>query len=252
MFRFATACAVALACLSPAAAQDKRVALVIGNAAYTNGVTMKTALNDAGDIGAALTRMGFSVTRVADAGRAAMDRALDEFRGKAKSADVAVVFYGGHAIQSDGVNWLVPVDGKLDSLAGVMASAVKLDSLVDAMADVRQFGVVLMDAPRSNPFPEPRTKAPRTSAPPVPASDVGRAPKDLIMVFATAPNQRVAAGPERNSPFTAAVLKHIETPSLTVEALTQRIRDEVVQTTAGKQIPWTYATLSGEPSLMPR
>ena len=54
MLRFIAACAVALACLSPAAAQDKRVALVIGNAAYANVAPMKTALNDASDIGAAL------------------------------------------------------------------------------------------------------------------------------------------------------------------------------------------------------
>lgn len=124
MFRVIAACAVALACVSPAAAQDKRVALVIGNAAYVHAAPIKTALNDASDIGAALGRMGFAVTALNDATRDSMDKTIDTFRNTAKTADVALVFYAGHAIQRDGVNWLIPVDGKLDTIASVTASAV--------------------------------------------------------------------------------------------------------------------------------
>ncbi len=103
----------------------------------------KTALNDASDIGAALARMGFSVTPLTDATRESMDKALDAFRNTVKTADVALVFYAGHAIQRDGVNWLIPVDGKLDTIAAVTASAVNLDRVVGTLDSVGQFGVVL-------------------------------------------------------------------------------------------------------------
>lgn len=248
MVRFIAACAVTLACLSPAAAQDKRVALVIGNAAYAHAAPMKTALSDAADIGAALTRMGFAVTRVNDATQDGMNKALDAFRNKVETADVALVFYAGHAIQRDGVNWLIPVDGKLDTIANATASAVDLDRVVGALDSVGQFGVVLLDASRDDPFPVAKGKRP-----PAPVSKQKSAQqKDLLMVFATSAGRKTIAGEGRNSPFSAALLKHIETPGQEITLLTRHLRDDVLAATGGKQIPFSYATVSGDRYLMPR
>jgi uncharacterized caspase-like protein len=251
MFRFIAACAVVLAYLSPAAAQDKRVALVIGNAAYANAAPMKTALNDANDIGAALARMGFAVTRVNDATRDSMNNAIDGFRNKVKTADVALVFYAGHAIQRDGVNWLIPVDGKVDTIAGVTASAVNLDRVTGTLADVGQVGVVLLDAPRDDPFPAANDKRPPARGA-TPAAQAPAAQKDLLLVFATSAGRKTIDGGGRNSPFTAALLKHIETPGQEITLLTRHLRDEVAAATGGKQIPASYAITSGDRHLTPR
>ena len=257
MVRFLAACAVALACLSPASAQDKRVALVIGNATYAHGATIKTALNDAADIGAALGRMGFAVTRVNDATRAAMERALADFRVKANTADVAIVFYGGQAIQADGVNWLIPVDGRFDTLAGTIGSAVSLDGVIDAMAGTGQFGIVLLDAARNNPFPAPKQSAPRQTvskqnAPKAVLPAAGGAPKEILMAFATGTGRTPVDTGARNSAFTAALLKYIETPQLELGKLMSLVRDAVFRETGKKQIPSTYATLTSDRYLMPR
>ncbi len=251
MVRFIAACAVTLACLSPAAAQDKRVALVIGNAAYTHAAPMKTALNDASDIGAALSRMGFAVTRVNDATQDGMNKAIDAFRDRVKSADVAVVFYAGHAIQRDGMNWLIPVDGKLDTVAGATAAAVNLDRVTAALDNVGQFGVVLLDASRDNPFPVGKdTRPPARGA--RPAAQAPSPQKDLLLVFATSAGRKTIDGEGRNSPFTAALLKHIEMPGQEITLLTRHLRDEVAAATGGKQIPAHYAIVSGDRYLMPR
>lgn len=248
MLRFIAACAVTVACLSPAAAQDKRVALVIGNAAYANVAPMKTALNDASDVGAALTRMGFSVTPLYDATRENMNKALDAFRSRVKTADLALVFYAGHAIQRDGVNWLIPVDGKLDTIAAVATSAVNLDRVVGTLDSVGQFGVVLVDAARDDPFPAVKGKRLPTSA----SAQTPAQQKDIVLAFATSAGRKAIDGEGRNSPFTAALLKHIETPGLEITSLTRHLRDDVLAATGGKQIPSSYATVSGDHYLMPR
>lgn len=249
MLRFIAACAVTLAFMSPSAAQDKRVALVIGNAAYAHAAPMTTTLNDADDIGAALARMGFAVTRVNDATRDGMNKALDAFRNKVETADVALVFYAGHAIQRDGVNWLIPVDGKLDTIASVTASAVNLDRVVGALDSVGQFGVVLLDASRDDPFPVAKGKRPPA---PVSKQTTSAQQKDLLMVFATSAGRKTIAGEGRNSPFSAALLKHIETPDQEITLLTRHVRDDVMAATGGKQIPANYAIVSGDRFLMPR
>lgn len=227
--------AVVVLSLQSALAQDKRVALVIGNADYRNIFKLKNPVNDATDIGAALSRMGFSVTVLNNATAKQMRNALSAFGAKAKQTDYAVVFYAGHAIQARGANWLIPVDGSADTLLDVANHAVTLDEVVAQTAGAERLAVVLVDAARNNPFPDSKVPVSR-NAPQL-------TPKNLLIGFATAPGQKVSDGEERHSPYTAALLKYIETPGLDVTDLVKRVRDEVVKTTAAKQIPFFH--LSG-------
>ena len=114
--RWAGALAVA-ACTAwgQAAEADARVALVIGNGAYTHAPVLANPLNDATDIGAALGRLGFAVTSLEDTGYGALRRGLLEFQRAASASEIAVVFYAGHGIEVDGRNFLVPVDARLAS-----------------------------------------------------------------------------------------------------------------------------------------
>lgn len=224
--------AAVLLSVQPAPAQDKRVALVIGNADYRNIFKLKNPVNDATDIGAALSRMGFSVTVLTDATAEQMRNALAAFGAKAKQTDFAIVFYAGHAIQAQGSNWLIPVDGSADTLLDVANHAVTLDEIAGQMAGAERLAIVLIDAARNNPFPD--SKAPPSRNTPQ------LTPKNLLLGFATAPGQKVSDGERRNSPYTAALLKHIETPGLDVTDLVKRVRDDVVKATAAKQIPFFH------------
>jgi uncharacterized caspase-like protein len=103
--------------LSPAVAQDKRVALVIGNAHYKNAPEQKTRVNDATDAGAALARIGFAVTSLRNASGEEMRKALAAFGAKASLAEDAVVFYTGHGLQVAATNFLIPVDAEIGNVA---------------------------------------------------------------------------------------------------------------------------------------
>src|SRR5260221_7013136 len=87
----------------------KQVALVIGNSAYLNQ-PLKNPVNDARAIAARLQALNYDVVPVFDANRRAMGRAIEQFVGKLGTGDVALFFYAGHGVQSEGENYLLPVD----------------------------------------------------------------------------------------------------------------------------------------------
>src|SRR5215472_12008157 len=114
-FVAAFACAVMLTFLGAAPGHaDKRVALVIGNSAYrnANASPLPNPRHDAEDVVAALKRTGFETIVGLDLDRAKMEDAAINFARAARTADVAVFYYSGHAIQYAGVNYLLPIDAK--------------------------------------------------------------------------------------------------------------------------------------------
>jgi uncharacterized caspase-like protein len=243
ILQFAGAAAIAAGLLgaSPAFAQDKKVALVIGNAAYKNVVSLKNPVNDAADTGEALKRIGFDVTTLSDAPVADMRRSLKAFGDKARLAEVAVVFYSGHALQSDGVAWLLASDGQARSLADITKGSISLPEILEQLEGVEKAGVVFIDAARNDPFGE----AQKRQLPSGLKKQVEE-PKNVLVSFATGAGRKVADGEGRNSPFTTALLKHIEEPGLELIALMKRVREDVVRLTAGEQVPSFYISAADD------
>ena len=153
----ATAALAAVAALSsiiavsPAQATD-RVALVVGNAVYAHAPALANPLHDAVDVGVALARLGFTVTRLENADYAALRRGLLEFTRAASASEVALVFYAGHSIEVDQHNFLVPVDARLVSDQDVEFEAVPLELVLRAVARASGLRLVILDACRENPF----------------------------------------------------------------------------------------------------
>ena len=153
--RMTLAVAVLLACelfvTPPPAAAAARVALVVGNSAYAAIGMLSNPGNDASDVASALGRLGFDVTTVRDADRAGLDEALRVFARRSAGADVALIFYAGHGLEVDGVNYLVPVDAQLERDTDVEYESVPLDRVLRATqgAGLR---LVVLDACRNNPL----------------------------------------------------------------------------------------------------
>ena len=97
--------AVGLFAVPTAAQPAGRVALVVGNSAYAAIGTLPNPGNDAADMAAALRRLGFEVTTALDADRGELNDALRAFTRQSAGADVSLVFYAGHGIEMDGVNY---------------------------------------------------------------------------------------------------------------------------------------------------
>ncbi|MGO9486287.1 MAG: caspase family protein, partial [Rhodomicrobium sp.] len=239
---------------SPALA-EKRVALVIGNSDYASPLSNPS--NDADDIAAALRRLQFEVTERRDLTVRAFDRTLDDFIPQAKDADVALFFFSGHGVQIDKRGYLAPIDVKAESESSALRELVAIQEVVSRIEGAAKVGVIVLDACRDNPLQERlrriaveknRGLAPALGLPEIPKSVIG---SNTLIVYATAPGETAADGAGRNSPFTASLLKNVETPGLEIELMFKRVTAEVLSATGGRQQPERLSRLQNELVLLP-
>jgi hypothetical protein len=234
--------AAVLALSVPARAQT-RIALVIGNSAYQKVVNLANPAHDAQDVSEALKRLGFTVNTVIDANFDGFRRALRDFGRMAPKADMAVFYYAGHGVEIDGNNWLLPTDAELKSDIDARTEAIGLRSAMEAVATAKTLGLVILDACRNNPFSSMRRAGLTRSVQMLGLAPVE--PADNVLVAYAARDGTVAAdGAGRNSPYAAALLKHIETPGLEVDFLFRNVRDDVMAATNNEQQPFVYGSLS--------
>jgi hypothetical protein len=237
--------AVVLGLTCPAHA-DGRIALVIGNSAYTKVPSLPNPAHDARDVATALERLGFSVKTVTDVDFDRMRRSLLEFGRAAPNADMAILYFAGHGVEIDGDNWLLPTDVELKYDTDASTEAIGLPAAIQAVAAARMLGLVILDACRNNPFKSSMRKSnPRAStqilglAPVEPATNV-------LVAYAARDGTVANDGTGRNSPYTAALLKHLETPGLEIDFLFRNVRDDVMAATNNEQQPFIYGSLSSE------
>jgi hypothetical protein len=236
----------AVLALSGHAHAQNRVALVVGNSAYAKVPSLPNPAHDAQDVSAALMRLGFTVTTATDADFDGMRRALLEFGRTARNADMAVFYFAGHGVEINGSNWLLPTDVELKSDVDASTEAIGLQAAMQAVATAKTLGLVILDACRNNPFQSVmrRSNAARS------VQILGLAPvepADNVLVAYAARDGTVAAdGAGRNSPYTAALLRHIETPGLEVDFLFRNVRDDVMAATNNEQQPFVYGSLSSD------
>ena len=98
---------------APALAQEDRVALVIGNGAYTGTTQLANPPNDARAVGEALEAVGFETIVVVDGDKLEMERAIRAFSNLLAGADVGLFFYAGHGLQVNGRNYILPTNAEL-------------------------------------------------------------------------------------------------------------------------------------------
>jgi len=72
-----------------------------------------------------------------------------------------------------------------------------------------------------------------------------------LITFATQPGNVALDGKGSNSPFTKALVKYIETPGEDIAVILRRVRQEVIEQTDGKQVPWGNSSLTGSVILKP-
>src|ERR1700694_2310439 len=222
-----------------------RVALVIGNGAYQRVPALPNPPRDAADIAHALERLDFKVTQLSNATAADMRKALVEFGHAAEGSLMAVVFYAGHGMEAGGKNWLVPTDAELRSDTDIESEAVSLRSVNLQVGKARQLGLIILDACRNTPFAAKIKRSLSTRA--VARGLAPTEPTDNVLVaYAARDGTTASDGDGRNSPFTTALLRNIETPGLEISFLFRNVRDEVMSATKREQQPFVYGSLSKE------
>jgi hypothetical protein len=243
----------------PAPAQAKatvrRVALVIGNSAYAHVRALPNPTNDARSIAKSLRDIGFVVTEGSDLDRTGMQTTIRDFLREAARAQIVVVYYAGHGIQVDGRNYLVPVDLQFRAGSGLTDTMMDMDTIMAGLDDQVRTNILILDACRNNPMaPKVASTGPARDieagssglAAPITLGAGATLGAGTLIAFATAPGQVALDGEGPNSPFSAALTRHIGTPGLEVQQMLTRVRAEVVAATKGKQVPWSNSSLLGE------
>jgi uncharacterized caspase-like protein len=234
-----------------AAAPDRRVALVIGNGAYTSVTQLPNPPRDAKAMSASLKRLGFEVVEGYDLKMDEMTSLVRDFAQKLDGSKAGVVYYAGHGIAVGDENYLLPVDISLRSEADLDFKAVNVQLILRQMQRDERVNIVILDACRDNPFVAQLAGKSRSVTRGLSSIETQSA-SGILIAFATDP-RAVALDGEKdgNSPFTAALLRHIETPDVSITTVMDRVRADVWESTNKKQKPWTNSSIIGEFKMNP-
>lgn len=219
--------------------KNKRLALVIGNAAYKES-PLSNPVNDARDIAQSLSGLGFEVIYKQNASQAEMKSAIREFGNKIVKGDVALFYFAGHGAQVNGENYLVPVDAVITKEEEVEYESVNAGLVLAQMASAaNKLNIVILDACRNNPFARSFRSQTRGLAQ-ISAS------AGTIIAYATEPGSVAADGKGKNGLYTEELLKTMRTPGLKIEDVFKQVRVAVRNRSQGKQTPWESSSLEGD------
>jgi hypothetical protein len=227
---------------------QKARALVIGNGRYVHLGTLINPRRDAEAIAAKLRSFGIAVDLHLDLDRAGLVKALTTFQSSAAGNDVNLLFYAGHGLQLAGINYIVPVDMQTEgaTVGTVKLTGVSLDDALDYLPAATR--VVFLDACRDNPISR-SLRSTRSGA------GVGLAPvssvSGTLLSYATRDGSTAEDGNGNNSPYTTALLQHLDQPE-DIALVLRRVRQSVLQATNQRQEPWEYGSLVGEQLILPR
>jgi hypothetical protein len=218
----------------------RRIALVIGNGAYTNAPPLKNPPNDARDMAATLKQLGFTVASAINADQRTMKRLIREFGQQLKSGGQGLFYYAGHGVQLRGRNYLIPANAEIASETDVEDQGVDL-SLVLGLMDEAENGlnIVILDACRNNPF----ARSFRSAGSGLAQVD---APTGTLIAYATSPGRVASDGQGRNGLYTSELLRQMLVTGIGVEEMFKRVRAGVQRQTSGQQVPWESSSLVGD------
>jgi uncharacterized caspase-like protein len=232
-------------------------ALVIGNGAYPDRLTLASPKNDAEAVSKELMNLKIDVTEIIDKPYSSALTAINKFIDKVNlpTSTVSILYYSGHGIQMDDINYIVPIDFQ-DPSRGDRSRLISVQSIVDRMTSATAIRIVLLDACRTG--KDVRSiiggkgveidKDIYFNDVPVPPPGLAemKATGNTFIAFAAGPGevarQGIAGSPL--SPFTRALVKHINSVDLPISNLTARIRQEVLEETGDTQRTWDQSSLT--------
>jgi uncharacterized caspase-like protein len=233
------AAALMVALTAAPAFAAKKVALVVGNAAYAEA-PLRNPVNDARAIARQLRGKGFEVLLRENVTKAQFTDAVADFGEKLAAGDTALFFFAGHGIQVQGRNYLLPVDARITSEQRVRLEAMDVEAVLDQTAAARaSVSMMILDACRNNPF-ERRFRSTGGGLAQI------NAPEGTLIAYATAPGKVAADGEGSNGLYTQALLKALGEPGLKVEEVFKQVRIDVARASGGTQIPWEASSLTGD------
>jgi formylglycine-generating enzyme required for sulfatase activity len=222
-----------------AAGKEAKVALVIGNAAYSCA-PLKNPVNDAVAIADELKGLGFQVIVRTSRKQREIGRTLSEFRSKLTRGAVALVPYVGHGLQVGGTNYLPAVDADIGAEEEVPTQFIDVTQVLEIMEGSRtRVNLVFLDTCYNNPYALSFRSAGEGSA-------KVNAPSGTLIFYATRPGSIAADGDRKHGLYAEHFLAALEQPGLTVEQVLMHVAAGVRKDFRGRQKPWREGLLEGD------
>jgi formylglycine-generating enzyme required for sulfatase activity len=239
----------------------KRTALVIGNSDYSNHLfpSLENPVNDAKDLAVVLRKLGFEVIELLDANRQQMNRAIRSFRDKLLiNQGVGLFYYSGHGVDYAGKNHLIPLGNKIEVSYDVdeTAETIAVSYVLNEMQKAgNHMNFLVLDACR-------KARKIKVSNKPDGLKGMKAIPEGLkvpdlvhgfLIAYAAAPGKAALSGVgERNSPYVKHLMKFIQEPNLSVEAMFKKVGAAVIRETTMQQEPGYYTQLYDHFSFNPQ
>ncbi len=222
----------------------KRIALIIGNDDY-GAQRLDNPVKDAQALNAVLQLLGFESTAYMNLDKDETERLVAEFTEKASNYDMALFYYAGHAIQSKGVNYLVPARPEpVLNHADVKRKYIDLPFIVNSMIDAEaKRNIIILDACRDTPdFIGVKTRGAKNGLAYI------TEPEKFLVAYSTQAGMTAADGKGmEHSPYMTVLLEQLKVPGLNVDQLFVRVRDNVQEMTNNEQRPFFKNNLSELP-----
>jgi cysteinyl-tRNA synthetase, unknown class len=227
---------------------ESRIALVVGNGIYSSVSSLNNPANDATLIAESLEGLGFKVTLLVDANQTELRHGISQFGRDLRQGGqngTGLFYYAGHALQSFGNNYLLPVDANLTDAADLGLVAVEAESVLRQMFSAKnRTNIVILDACRNNPFEN------------IPELDDNglaemKAPAGTFLAYATEPGGVALDGLGTNSPFTQVLAREMMDPGIPVEQVFKNVRVAVRDITNERQTPWDTSSLISDFTFVP-
>lgn len=221
----------------------KRLALVIGVKNYTYIPALKNTLNDSRDMAATLKAKGFQVVELYDPKtkrqmQEAIQSYFDLLMNNPNSA--GMVFYSGHGMQVDGVNYLIPTTANPKLKADLDDQCLNMDYVMRAIEQAgNPLNIFVLDACRNNPFKGFYRSTEQ-------GLSMVSSPKGSYIVFATKPGSVASDGDGRNGLFTSKLLKYLNGEGLNIEQVFKKVAAEVAAESNDAQRPWIASDYTGD------
>jgi hypothetical protein len=188
-----------------------------------------------------LQGLGFTVDKVLDGNLDQIETAVIRLKNRLSVTrnSYGFFFYAGHGVQSNGVNYLIPVGASIPTENSLRDRAVSVQWALSELNDAgNDLNVVVLDACRDNPFGWARSGNRGLTV-------ISNQPADSIIVYATAAGSTAADGTGRNGLFTEQFLKNLKTPGLEISEIFRLTMGDVARASNNRQRPAIYNQFPG-------
>lgn len=217
-----------------------RAALVIGNGQYDAAPRLDNPVNDARAVTGVLREIGFDVAHLENTNLGKMRGAVADVGSRFPAAGIGLIYYAGHGVQYEGVNYLLPSDIKLRNVSDLKERAINATELLNAASGTGvALTILVLDACRNNPFEGGDIAGALGTG----LAIMNQSESETFIAFAAGAGRLAFDGSGANSPFTASLVSALDPPGQELFDVFRNVRRGVKLATDGKQLPWVSVSV---------